>query len=114
MKYIKKYENNTEDNLKKLRECKELFDEVFDEKLEFLKRNVVGLGDYNLYAIISKEMNNITFTDFNYLFSFLNNIGVEWKISEKMERMRLDVYFNDIDKFINDLKLLNNSKKYNL
>lgn len=113
MKYIKTYEINTEENLKKLNECEKLFGNIFEEKLELHDINVIGIGGYNIYAIISKKINNNTYKDFEFLFNFFNNKEY-WALMPNGENLRLDIYFENIDNMINELKILNNTNKYNL
>ena len=97
---------------------KELLETLFKEVwYGILKKNVSvtvvyprSKPVYSLLALISKKITDVSYDDFNKLFMFLK----ETKVKFIFKGGQLDITIVDIEKFIDELRLLADSKKYNI
>jgi len=95
--------------------AKKLFDEVWDSKLQIGKLSINGeeyISNkfYSLYCTIYQYIKNETYDDFKLFFDFLINNNITFKLDGN--EFRATIF--DINKFINDMELIKNQKKYNI
>ena len=97
---------------------KELLETLFKEVwYGILKKNVSVTVIYpkttpifSLLATQSLHITNFSYDDFNKLFMFLKKANVDFSLDGK----QLVVTVIDVDNFIDELRLLADSKKYNI
>ena len=95
--------------------CKSLFYEIYHDKLYIIKTELITLNlstNYNkLYVKLRNPFDEINYKHYRELFDFLTKLKLEFDFNDSCN---LDIYINNIDKFILELEEINNAKKYNL
>lgn len=111
-KYINEQFDDIELGRQKLRECQELFKELFDDKLHMSNVGISGdnRNKYNLIAKLYRQITPESYNDFNLLFTFLNNNSKNYIY----DKGNITIYFDDIDFFIYQLNVIKDTNKYNL
>ena len=109
MKHVKTY--NTEDRQMLMDECVNLFKKLWSEKIQFYHLVIVPEepNNYNLFFVTSLHITKKTYGNYREFFDFIDKFDFHWTFTN-----RLDLYINDIQAFINEMKILLDAKKYNL
>jgi len=117
---IKKFKNikeNKEAIEEKIRKCKLLFLDIFDADLYIIKfglNSTYTEDDFLIHFNILKNITKNNYKFFDNFFIFLNESSYDYEISAIDKIHHVDIRFNDIDKFINNLERLNDIKKFNI
>jgi len=97
-------------------EAKELFLDLWDDSLFLMKLYVQAYVDtsnnifYQLSCSIRKPINKDTYSIYKNLFDILLRCNVDFKF----DKNELTSQFEDIHPFIKEMKILKDSKKYNI
>ena len=104
-------ENNNEDYDDFVNKVKTLFLELWDDKIGISNFKIDTNVQYNLsFKIGYNSVTNKNFTEYNELFKILNNSGPEFQFISGTMYAKI----TNFSKLIEDMKLLLNSKKFNL
>ena len=87
---------------------KELLETLFKEVWYVIYPKTTPI--FSLLATQSLHITNFSYDDFNKLFMFLKKANVDFSLDGK----QLVVTVIDVDNFIDELRLLADSKKYNI
>jgi len=111
---IKRYnEDNLSDEYVRV-ECRDLFKNLWSEKLALGQISVTGLNnDCDLRVKVYTDITNETLKDFTELFSFLDNLNIKFSFFCEQQKLVIDIN-NNMDKFISEMKNEVDIKKYNL
>ena len=114
MKYLKLYENMESETL--IDKCLELFKLLWEEKLLLFKTNIIPTNpmnintEYQLFSKINRDVSQDSYKDFTELFEIITKLNLKFQYGND----RIDILIDDIEKFINEMELLINAKKYNV
>jgi hypothetical protein len=112
MKYLKKYETSDDDQYKATL-VEDIFIDIWGGTLiKHSKVWCLSNRNYRFAAIFSlkEKMSTKTYKEYYKIFDILDNLNIIFVISN--DQLRFEC--NSLDELLNELKLLNNSKKYNL
>ena len=103
-------ENNKEDYDNFVNKVKSLFLELWDDKLSISIFDIDTNVKFNLSFKIGSSITNDNFVEYNEMCRILNDSGARFQI------INYFMYANitDFDKLIKNIKILLNSKKFNI
>ena len=94
-------------------ECKELFVGIWSKKLK-LGTSLISGTDENAYQLSCNcfaNMNDKYYDDFRVLFDLLRKLNISFYLGTDC---MLRINFENIKEFIDEMKIIKNSEKYNL
>lgn len=95
--------------------CKELFFEVWHDKLLITKLEIQSLNVDNeysrLYVKVFNSFNDHYYKNFRLLFDMLDKLNIKFDYNSGHD---INIYIDDIQEFIDELELTTDTKKYNL
>ena len=113
MKYLKTFENKYENIRNRANYARELFIDIWDNKLLLIKPIIAlntDLSGIILRCHINAETNNKTYKYFKKLFDMLEKLNYSFSY----DRGNFSVFIEDVEKFIKEMELIKNTEKYNL
>lgn len=108
---IRKFnENNQEDYDNFVNKVKNIFLELWGDKIGISKFDIDTNVRFNLSFKINCSITNENFIEYNELFNILNNSDSKFQLISGT----MHVSVTDFSKLVSDMKLLLNSRKFNV